>query len=518
MISSARSLQALSRRNMLRLSAIGGLVSFAGKDAYADAPKRGGRMRLGSRHGSTTDSTDPGLITNAFQGYLAYAFTSTLTEILPDGTLGPALALSWDSTDAKTWQFKLRKDVTFHNGQPFTAADVVASLNHHRIEGSVSSVKPFADQMVQIKAEGTHEIIIELKSANADLPASFNDAAFTIFPATGEKADWQSRNGTGGYIIEQYEPGVLAKLKRNPNYWRSDRAFADEVELLCLVDATARTNALLSGDIDAIDEVDLKSIEFLSSQPGITIEETAGPLHYTFPMRTDVAPFDNLDVRLALKYAIDRKAILDNLLYGHGSIGNDTPIGPSYPYFAADIERNSYDPEKSKFHLKRAGLENLTVDLSAAEAAFTGAVDAALLFSEQAKKANISINVIREANDGYWDNIWTKKPFCAAYWGGYTSESQMFAMGYAPGAAWNDTYWTEPGFESLRLAAAGEIDPVKRRTMYTEMQTILRDRGGAIVFAFATNVMARNQSVAHGKLATSNVFDGGRVAERWWVV
>jgi peptide/nickel transport system substrate-binding protein len=307
-------------------------------------------------------------------------------------------------------------------------------------------------------------------------------------------------------------------LKRNPNYWRSDRAFADEVELLCLVDATARTNALLSGEIDAIDEVDLKSVEYLSGQPGITIEETAGPLHYTFPMRTDVAPFDNLDVRLALKYAIDRKAILDNLLYGHGSIGNDTPIGPSYPYFAADIERNSYDPEKSKFHLKRAGLESLSVDLSAAEAAFTGAVDAALLFSEQAKKANININVIREANDGYWDNIWTKKPFCAAYWGGYTSESQMFAMGYAPGAAWNDTYWTEPQFESLRVAAAGEIDPVKRRNMYTEMQTILRDRGGAIVFAFATNVMARNQSVAHGKLASSNVFDGARVAERWWVV
>ena len=85
MINSTSSLHALSRREMLRLSAIGGLVGFTGKNVYADTPKRGGRMRLGSRHGSTTDSTDPGLITNAFQGYLAYAYTSTLTEILADG-------------------------------------------------------------------------------------------------------------------------------------------------------------------------------------------------------------------------------------------------------------------------------------------------------------------------------------------------------------------------------------------------------------------------------------------------
>ena len=147
-----------------------------------------------------------------------------------------------------------------------------------------------------------------------------------------------------------------------------------------------------------------------------------------------------------------------------------------------------------------------------------GATDAAVLFAEQARQADIDINVVREPDDGYWDNIWTKKPFCAAYWGGYPTESEMFAIGYAPGAAWNDTFWTHPRFESLRAAAAAELDTAKRRDMYREMQTLLRDDGGALIFAFANYVMARNQSVAHGPIASNNNFDGSRIVERWWVV
>ena len=518
MIRPTNSSLSLTRRRMLQLSAAAGAASLFGSSARAEGPKRGGRMILASRHGSTTDSTDPGLLTNAYQWYLAFAFTSTLTEVLADGTVGPALAESWDTSDAKTWKFKLRRGVTFHDGRTMTAEDVVASLNHHRSAGSTSFVKPIADQMVDVKADGEDAILITLAQANADLPASLNTPGFTIYPASANGMDWQSRNGTGGYILREYQPGVRAYLERNPNYWRDDRAFADEVELLCIGDATARINALVSGQVHAIDEVDLKTVALLQRQSGIVIEEAPGPLHYSFPMRTDVGPFNDVNVRLAVKHAINRQEILDKILLGHGTLGNDTPIGPSYAYHVGEIGQHAYDPDKAKFHLKQAGLSKLSVDLSTAEAAFAGATDAAVLFAEQARQADIDINVVREPDDGYWDNIWTKKPFCAAYWGGYPTESEMFAIGYAPGAAWNDTFWTHPRFESLRAAAAAELDTAKRRDMYREMQTLLRDDGGALIFAFANYVMARNQSVAHGPIASNNNFDGSRIVERWWVV
>ena len=107
--------------------------------------------------------------------------------------------------------------------------------------------------------------------------------------------------------MKEYQPGIRAYLERNPNYFRDDRAFASEVVLLCIQDSSARMNALLSGEVQAIDEVDLKTVDLLKAQPNITLDQVQSSLHYTFPMRTDVAPFDNVDVRLALKHAIDRE-------------------------------------------------------------------------------------------------------------------------------------------------------------------------------------------------------------------
>ena len=511
------SLDSVTRRRFLQVSAAAATISVLGTPSRADTPKRGGRMVVASREGSTTDSTDPGLLTNGYQWYLAYAFTSTLTEILPDGTVGPALAEAWDSSDAQTWSFKLRKSVTFHSGKPMTSADVVASINHHRTKDSTSFVAPIANQIVELNADGPHGVTIKLAQPNADFPASLNTVGFTIYPASGNGVDWQSRDGTGGYVLKEHEPGVRSFLTRNPNYWRDDRAFADEVEFLTIADATARINALVTGQVNAIDAVDLKSVSMLQRQSGITVEENAGPLHYSFPMRVDLDPFKDVNVRLAMKHAINRQEILDKILLGHGTIGNDTPIGPSYRYYDSSLAQNTYDPEKAKFHLKKAGMSSLDIDLSTSEAAFAGATDAAILFAEQARPASININVIREPDDGYWDNIWLKKPICAAYWGGYPTESEMLAIGYAPGAPWNDTFWSEPHFEKLRLEAAAELDASKRKAMYRELQTILRDDGGSLIFAFANSVTARNQSIAHGPVG-SKAFDGSRIAERWWLV
>ena len=237
-----------------------------------------------------------------------------------------------------------------------------------------------------------------------------------------------------------------------------------------------------------IDQVDLKTASLLGRKEGIEVEETSGPLHFVFPMRTDTAPFDNNDVRLALKYAIDREELLQKVLRGHGALGNDNPIGPSYRFYAKEIEQHAYDPEKAKFHLKQAGLSDLTVHLSAADSAFPGAVDAAVLYKEHAAKAGINVEVVREPNDGYWSNVWMKKPWCASYWGGYTTESEMFTTGYAPGAAWNDTFWSNERFVALMNEAQAELDDTKRREMYVEMQMIVRDEGGALVPLFANDV------------------------------
>ena len=494
-------------------------LTFDSKTVMAATPKRGGRLRLAMGHGSTSDSYDPATLENGFQTTMSRAMTNTLTEVDADSKLIPSLAESWESSaDAKTWTFKLRKGIEFYNGRSLTAKDVVATINYHRGE-TKSSVKSLTDPITTVKADGNHTVVFTLQGGNADFPFNLDIAGLAIYPAKDDGSlDWKPGIGTGGYILKNYEPGVRAFLVRNPNYWKEGRAHADEVELLTIQDVNARTNALVTGEVHAIDQVDPKTASLLARKAGIHVEETSGPLHYTFPMRSKTPPFDDNNVRLALKFAIDRKQMLQLILRGHGTIGNDTPIGPSYRYYAKELKQNPYDPDKAKFHLKKAGLSKLSVSLSAAEAAFAGAVDAAVLYKEHAAKAGINIKVVREANDGYWSNVWLKKPWSACYWAGYSTEDTMFSTGYASGAAWNDTQMDHERFNKLMVEARAELDEAKRREMYVEMQRILRDEGGVIVPMFANSILARGDKVAHGKLSSSRGFDGRRIVERWWLI
>ena len=515
----------ISRREFLGRTAAMGLSaavagSFAGRAVQAAGPKKGGLLKLAMAHGETSDTLDPATLVNGYQWALGYAHRNALTTLVAGGRVAPSLAESWESSpDATTWTFKLRKGVEFHNGKSLTSEDVIESINHHRTEDSKSFLKPIAAEIETLKADGKGGLVFSLKAGNADFPYMMASAGFTVCPAKPEGGiDWQSGIGTGGYVLEDHDPGVRAHLKRYPNYWTDELAHADEVDFLTIHDATARTNALVTGEVHAIDQVDLKTAALLARKEGIEVEETAGPLHFVFPMRTDTAPFDDNNVRLALKHAIDREELLQKILRGHGTIGNDSPIGPSYRFHAAELEQHAYDPDKARHYLKQAGLSELKVDLRAAESAFPGAVDAAVLYKERAAKCGITINVVREPNDGYWSNVWMKQPWCASYWGGYTTESEMFTTGYAEGAAWNDTFWSHERFAKLMAEAKAELDDNKRREMYGEMQRIVRDEGGALIPLFANDVLARSDKVAHGELAADRGFDGRHIIERWWLV
>ncbi len=124
------------------------------------------------------------------------------------------------------------------------------------------------------------------------------------------------------------------------------------------------------------------------------------------------------------------------------------------------------------------------------------------------------LRVITE--DGYWSEIWLKSPWCFVFWLGRPTEDLMFSTAYAAGAAWNDAHWQHERFNQLLVAARAELDQAKRREMYVEMQSIVRDDGGTVVPLFAANLMAATTKLAHGPVASNAQVDGMRLAERWW--
>lgn len=337
-----------------------------------------------------------------------------------------------------------------------------------------------------------------------------------IYPAGTNGKDWEKGIGTGGYILEHWEPGVRAQTKRNPNYWKEGYAHFDSVETLAISDVNARSNALKTKRIDAIDRVDLKTVHLLKRMPGINVTAVTGTMHYSMPMLVDQKPYTDNNVRTALKLAVNREAMVKTILKGYGEVGNDHPISPVNRYHASDLEQRSYDPDKAKFLMKKAGMLDHTFNLHASDAAFAGAVDAAVLYQESAKKAGIKVNVVREPDDGYWSNVWTKKEWCMCYWSGRPVEDMMFSVAYAKGAPWNDTHWSNDKFNKMLKDARAELNDKKRRQLYTDMQALCRNDGGTIIPMFNQIVEGHSAKLAHGPVSAHMEMDGHKNTERWW--
>lgn len=509
-----------SRRTLLGGAAAVGIATGLGSmsSGFAAEPKKGGKLKVGLGEGSTTDSLDPATYTDLYMISVSFATHSTLTEIAPNGELVGDAAEDWEaSADASQWTFRLRDNVTYSDGSKLKPQDVIASVAHHQGEDSKSGLKDTANLISEMKAKGDDSVVFVLQGPNADFPYLMADYHLPIMPANEDgTANWQDYIGTGGYTLESFEPGVRATLKKRDDYWKEGRAHFDEIELLAITDSTARQNAVATGEVDIISRCDLKTVNLLKRRPGVRVEEATGFLHYTAPMHTNAAPYDDNELRLAIKHSIDRQELVDKILYGHGTVGNDHPIAPSVPFWA-DLEQRTQDIDKAKYHLKKSNYSGETLELSAADAAFTGAVDASILMQQHLSKAGINVDVKREPADGYWSNVWLKKPWSACYWGGRPTCDWMFTQAYAAGANWNDTYFEHDKFNKLLKAGRGELDHGKRGEIYAEMQSILKDDGGALIWGFANYVYAMRDTVKHGEDVAANwELDGGRYLERWW--
>ena len=517
----------ISRRNFVSTSvAIG--VSLAGATAVvnqveAATPKSGGRLRMGITGGATSDVLDPGQILDAYMINVSMGqVRPNMTKINPDGSVEGDLSSGWQASNgAKTWKFDVRQGVEFHNGKTLDSTDIVDSIRHHMGPDSKSGGSGVVSGIASIKEDGKYGVVVELNEGNGDLPILLSDYHLNICPSKGDGSiDWESGIGAGPYTLEEHEPGVRTLTKKFANYWNSGNdSYFDEVETLGINDPTARLAALSTGAVDAINNVPAKTASRLKSMVNVKTLISTGNKQCTMPMLCDVAPFDDQNVRNAMKHIINRQELLDKIFFGYGQLGNDNPVGPAN-YFRAstdELPQREYDPEQAKYYLKQAGLSSLSVKFHAADTGFSGAVDAGALMRESAKAAGIDIEVVREPNDGYWSNVWMVKPWSACYWSGRPTEDWIFSQIYYSKADWNDTHWNNSSFDKLLVEARSETDEAKRRDKYVEMQRIVHNDGGLALPVFLSEIMGYRSTLSVPDLVANNwELDGHLAARRWW--
>ena len=510
----------ISRRAFLgRAAALGVsaalIPALAGK-AFAQTAVKGGTIKAGLQGGESTNSLDPALNLSQVTFSFGKLWGEYLVRLTPDNKLVNLIAEEIGaSADAKTWTIKIRDGIEFHNGKTVGAEDVAATIERHADEKSKSGALGILKNIKGVKASGK-EVIVTLGDADADFPYLMADYHLVIQP-NGGKDDPNAGISAGPYKVSVNQPGVRHGGERFANYWMGDKSgHADQVEIIVINDATARLAALQGGQVHMINRVEPKVVDLVKRIPGVSIENVSGKGYYPFNMFCDTTPFDSNDLRMALKLAMDRDEMLEKILRGYGSVGNDFPINEAYPLFSTDIEQRKFDPDKAAAAYKKSGHSGSIV-LRTSDVAFPGAVDAAQLYQQSCAKAGIKIEIKREPGDGYWSEVWNKQPFSLSYWGGRATQDQMYSTGYVSTADWNDTRFKRPEFDKMLFTARGELDQAKRKAIYHDMAVMMRDEGGLIVpfFNQFIDAAATNKIGGYAKSPIGEMMDGYALAECW---
>jgi peptide/nickel transport system substrate-binding protein len=468
----------------------GGGTSTDSTGGASGTPKAGGEFRLGVTGGGNKDIMDgQNIITKPDQARLVSAFETLLVfdENYQLQTDGLAESVDYETKGGKfQYVIKIRDGITFQDGKPFTADDVVFSLQRIGTEGNgLTGFAATATMDIKnIKKDGNTTVILPLLSPDSTVPQTLASYTFGMVPmgyknfAEGGVA---AQNGTGPYKLKSFTPGQESVSERNPNYWRGDGSpWFDTVRIIDFDDATAQVNALVGGDIDAMTDLPAGQVTSLQSQGAkALISKTGGWLPIC--MAIDMPPFDNPDVRMAMRLIVDRQGMMDQVNSGYGFIGNDL-YAPFDAGYASDLPQRERDIDTAKELLKGAGLENASIDLHTTNGA-AGMVDTANVFATQAKDAGLTINVKNDPN--YYGDDYLKLAFSIDFWGtrGYLNQVQQ---GSLPTSPYNETHWPPKSgdgsdFGDLYNQALKETDDDARNQIMHQMQQYEYDLGGYII-------------------------------------
>jgi peptide/nickel transport system substrate-binding protein len=481
------------RRSLLKVAVVAGAgIGLAGcgdstsqsspSAGATGAPRRGGRLRIGAAGSGNQESFSP--YKSGGDAVSDYRVDSVYDGLIIRGDQSqavPWLATAFEpSADASTWRFTLRDGVTFHDGSPLTPADVIYSLRRSADPKISSGAGELSAVLArQIKADGRNAVIVPLSGSDITFPTSLGSGA-TVIVKEGTTT-FNHPIGTGPFKFASFTPGQQSLVSRNPDYWGSG-PYVDEQEVLSISDDSARLNALLSGDLDIMDNLPPVLAKQHSGSNGFVLQNVATPFGNTFEMRVDQPPFNDNRVRQAMRLLVDRQAMVDVALDGYGSVANDL-YGKGLPYFADSIPARARDVEKAKALLSAAGQSNLTLTLETSTAV-PGGVAAATLFAQQAKDGGVTINVKQDDPSAFYDSSLTymKRKFTADWWT-VPSLKSYYDQVLVTGAPYNETHQTNKEFDGLVSAAVSAATDTDAHTAWMAVQQWDYDNGGTIVWS-----------------------------------
>ncbi|HEV2159894.1 ABC transporter substrate-binding protein [Bradyrhizobium sp.] len=487
----------VTRRHFLAGTAIG--LAILPRIALAEAPKRGGVLRMSIDQAASVIHPMQARVNPEY--LVTELLYSNLTRLKPDMTVEPDLALSWEPNAALTeWTFKLRPGVTFHDGSPLTADDVVATINAILDPKTASPGRTNVGPIKEVAAVDPLMVKFTLSGAYADLPVALTYLNARIVPAkvvTGDLASLStSANGTGPFKLTSYEPDRRIIVERNPAYYDPVRPYLDRIELLVYPDRTAEASAMISGEIDLLLTTTPGEYERLVKANGVKALRTPSGQFLNVNLGCDQKPFNDVRVRQALALAVDREATVGFVAGGYGTPGNDTPLSSAY-HFYKNIPLKKPDIAKAKQLLADAGYPNgIDLTLVASDRPATR-TQLGVAVREMAAAAGFRINVQTMPHATYLDQVWKKGNFYVGFYNMQPTADAIFNLLYTSNAAWNETRWNNSEFDAVINAARVENDEAKRTALYAKAQDLMNAEVPTVISAFF-DLLAAQRSYVDG--------------------
>jgi len=489
-------------------------------------PKRGGTLTVGVISGGQEENLFPGTSVGTPDFVRDYNLYNLLFYLGEDVTpLVPGLALSAEANaDASVWVFKLRPDVTWHDGKPFTADDVVYNFQTVWSNPNLDFSSGFLTGMIDfknVKKLDSLTVQVPLTMPAAQFPTIF---AYFDFPVVQEGATVKSSAnnpvGTGPFKFESFTPGSRSVFTANKNYWESGLPYVDQLVVdSSFTDTNSLFNALLDGSINLF-----PSLPLVTARSQLTAKQVqilASPFaaqSYMFCMRVDKGPFADNRVREAFKYLVDRPAMIDGAWAGFGSVAYDL-LAPGTEYYASDLVRQ-YDPDKAKSLFKAAGVLGDTFTLPTCDF-LPGMVESSTILASQAAAAGVKVVVNTESAATYFTPAggFTVRPF------GYEVDQPVgsllaaYRSEYTIGCPYPDTHWgSQPGgaaAEALISRAIAETNPSTAAALWRECQLQQFNEGGYLVWGNVPYVDAAANNVRGLSAGAGFSYNNWRLQDGW---
>lgn len=444
--------------------------------------------------------TDPALISTDSEVLVASHVYDYLLDIDAQTNLQPRLAVNWQvSEDGLSYTLQLREGVTFHDGSPFTAEDVVWTFDRLRSPGNEFATASLYANIRDIRATGEHEVVYTLATPNPFFLFDLSDNHALILKAgTTDPGDF---NGTGPFTVSNYLPEDRVELAANPDYFIDGQPGLSGVEVIFFADDIAAVDALRGGQVDIAMRMSSPLFESLQGIEDIQTLSIPTNGFDLVRLRADREPGNDPRVIQALKLLTDREAIFQLVQQGYGAAGRDSPIGPLYPdYYSEAVPLPARDVEAARQLLAEAGYEQgLQLDLHTPD---TGnRPDLAVVLKEQWAEGGVDLNVIVEPESVYYgENGWLEVDLGITGWGSRPYPQFYLDVMLACDAEWNEAHFCDEELDELIETAGTTLNENERVRAYAEIQRILIERGPVIIPYFFAQFAAINDRFANFEL------------------